>query len=114
MAGSSVDIQTVAQNIAQNVNSLSQTWLVLNGTLNSAGIAATAVVKNGQGRLVKISITTAGTTNGTIYDCNNTTSLLRPIFTIPNTLGIVEINFPIGYGIVVAPGTGQVVAVSYS
>lgn len=114
MPGSVVDLQTVAQNIAQNLNQLSQTWLTVNGAASYPAIAATTLVKNTAGRLVRISITTAGTTAGIIYDAQATGLTTRPVYSIPNTLGVVELNFPMGYGIVVVPGTGQVVTVTYS
>jgi len=109
-----VDIQTVSQNIAQALNSITNAFTVLLGQSNSAAISATTLVRNGTARLCTVSITTAGSTNGTIYDSNDVASTLRPIYTIPNTIGIVQVNMPMGYGIVVTPGTGQVVTVSYS
>lgn len=114
MPGSVVDLQTVAQNIVQAIQNWSQTLLGINATANAADISAATLVKSGAGRVVRLSITVAGSANGAIYDANTVSATTRKIFTIPNTLGIVDVNFPMGYGIVVAPGTGQTVAVSYS
>lgn len=35
------------------------------------------------------------------------------ITTIPNTLGIVEVNWPVSLGIVIQPGLGQILSVSW-
>lgn len=114
MPGSPTELQTVWQNLAANVNALAQTAIELAGSANYPAIDTTTLVKNAAGRLVTVSITTAGSSNGTIYDSNSTSVTTRPIYTIPNTLGIVVVNIPVGYGIVIAPGTGQVLTVTYS
>ena len=61
-----------------------------------------------------VTVTTAGSTVGTIYDANTSSITTRPIYTIPNTVGVVFVNLPVVYGIVVTPGTDQAVTVSYS
>lgn len=113
MSGAS-DLQTVAQNIAQAINAVASNSTYLNGSTNTADISVATLVKNGVGRLARVSITTAGSGNGAIYDVNSVSSTLRKIYTIPNTIGVIEVNFPMNYGIVVVPGTGQVLSVSYS
>lgn len=108
------DILSSAQNIVKALSNLGTTFLQVQGNQVTAGISASAVVSGAQGRLAQISVTTAGTTAGTAYDANATGITTSPVFTIPNTVGVYTINFPVNNGIVIAPGTGQVITVSYS
>ena len=108
------DLLTTAKNIVTAINAAAQVYLNVNGTANVALISTATVVKGAPGRVVTISITTAGSANGAIYDAVSTTDTTKPIYTIPNTIGVVHVNLPANYGIVVAPGTSQVITVGYS
>jgi len=108
------DILTAAKNIVTAINGLGQTYLQVSGSRVSRQISAATVVLVGQGRLARIIVTTAGSAAGSIYDASVSTATTPKIFVIANTLGVTEINIPVENGIVVAPGTGQVVTVSYS
>jgi orotidine-5'-phosphate decarboxylase len=108
------DILTTAQNIVRAISNLGTTYLQVQGSLVSNGIAAATLISTGQGRLVRITVITAGTTTGAAYDANLSTATTSPVLTIPNTVGVIDVNIPINNGIVIAPGTGQVVTVSYS
>ena len=105
---------TVYQNIVQAVNTLSLNYINVQGAQTIVNITAPTLVRSGVGRMCVCSITTAGSSNGTIYDSNSTSVSTSPIFTIPNTIGIIVVNLPVTHGIVVIPGTGQAVTVSYS
>jgi hypothetical protein len=108
------DILTAAKNIVTAINGLGQTYLQVSGSRVSRQISAATVVLVGQGRLARVIVTTAGSAAGSIYDASVSTATTPKIFVIANTLGVTEINIPVENGIVVAPGTGQVVTVSYS
>lgn len=108
------DILTAAKNIVTAINGLGQTYLQVSGSRVSRQIGAATVVLVGQGRLARVIVTTAGSASGSIYDASVSTATTPKIFVIANTLGVTEINIPVENGIVVAPGTGQVVTVSYS
>jgi hypothetical protein len=79
-------------------------------------LAASTVVKAGPGRLIKVSVITAGSTPGTVNDCLTTgaAAAANQIGTIPNTVGTYVFDWPCLTGIVYVLGTAQVVAVSYS
>lgn len=66
-------------------------------------------------RMGRVMVITAGTTIGGINDCLTITQAVtaNQIFSIPNTIGVYLIDFPMMSGIVVSPGAGQVVAISY-
>jgi hypothetical protein len=108
------DILTATKNAVTAINNASQTYLNIQGAQNVPQISTTTQVRTGAGRLAMVSITSPGTTNGTIYDSSSTSSLTVPIYTIPTTIGIMFVNMPVSFGIVVVPGSGQVVTVSYS
>ena len=108
------DILTAAKNLVAAVNGASQTYLGINGAQTLAKITSATVVQTGGGRVATVSIVVAGSAAGTIYDASATTDTTRPIYTIPATLGVVYLNMPVSYGIVVAPGTGQTISISYS
>ena len=108
------DILTAVKNVVTALNNASQTYLQVNGVTNSTGITSSTVVKSSSGRLATVSVISGGSANGTIYDSSTLSSTGNPIFTIPNTPGVFFVNMPVNSGIVVVPGSGQSVTVSYS
>jgi len=107
-------LQSTALALVKAVNGLAQTYLNVQGAQNLAGISTPTLVSGVGGRVAQVSVTTAGSGPGVIYDSSLVTSLMRPIYAIPEAVGIYLVNLPVGYGIVAAPGTDQVVTVSYS
>lgn len=108
------DILTATKNIVTALNQLGQTYLSVEGQNLMSDVDSTVLVKSGQGRIARVSVVTAGSSTGSIYDANSATATTDKVWTIPTTIGITEINLPVNNGIVVAPGSGQVVAISYS
>ncbi len=108
------DILTAVKNIVTALNNASQTYLNVNGIQSQSNITSTVLVKNGAGRLATVSIISGGSANGAIYDSNSTSAVTDPIFTIPNTPGVIFVNLPVSLGILVVPGTNQVVSVGFS
>ena len=108
------DILTAGKNIASSLSSAAQAMLLVKGQQTISGIAANTVIYSGTGRLVSVEVTSAGSGSGMVYDSNSTSSTAYPLFSIPASVGIYRANLPVGYGISVAPGTGQVVNVVYS
>ena len=108
------DLLTSSQNIASAINNVGATYLYVQGSRNAPNLSTATLVKKGSGRVATVSILTAGSGNGHIYDTNLVTSTANPVFTIPNTIGVIFVNMPVEVGLVVVPGTGQVVTISYS
>ena len=108
------DMLTTAKNVVTAINGLAQTYLAVNGSRISPDITAATLLKIGSGRVAMVSIIIGGSNSGTIYDTNNASLTNNPIFTIPDTPGIIFVNLPVVNGIVVVPGTGQTVSVSFS
>lgn len=114
MAASLSDILTTAQNLVKAVTAAAQIYQNAQGNANVAGIAAAMVVKNSAGRVVTVSVTVAGSAPGGVYDTTSTSDTTRLLGVIPNTVGVFSVNLATQYGIMVAPGTSQVLTVGYS
>lgn len=104
---------TTQQNIAQGIGTLAQTYLNVQGAQNTANITVATLVKSGRGRIANVAVIVAGAV-GRIYDANSASATTNPIFVIPAALGVYVVNFPLNFGLVVAPGAGQTVSVSWS
>lgn len=82
-------------------------------TLN---ITTPTLVKAGPGYVVAVAVIVAGTLPGTVNDAASTGAAApaNQVAVIPNTVGQVGVNFPVAAGIVVVPGTGQTLAVTFN
>ena len=70
----------------------------------------------GQCRMVRVQVLVAGSAGGAAYDNNSASSgnvAAAQVGAWPNTVGSYLIDMPCLKGIVIVPGTGQTVAVSY-
>lgn len=116
MSGSLTNLLTASQNIVTALNNQAQVSLQIAGNKVATGITAQTVVSLNPGRLVVVSVVVAGSSVGSIYDASATTTATasRLIYSIPNTVGVYVVSMPVANGIVVSPGTGMTVAVSYS
>ena len=88
-----------------------------NGGIKSAlNLTAATVVKATPGRLARVAVIVAGSAAGTLNDITLTASVAaaNQFGVIPNTVGVYTFDWPCANGIVVVPGTGQTVSVSYS
>lgn len=85
------------------------------GLSTSLNITAATVVKAKPGRICKVSVIVAGSGTGTVNDLATTSgaSAANQLYVVPQTQGIYELNLPCVNGILVVPGTGQTLAVSY-
>jgi hypothetical protein len=108
------DILTTTKNIVTALNQLGQTYLDVEGTSSYTNITTATLVKSGQGRIARVIVVVAGSGTGSVYDASSATATNDKLLTIPTTVGVGEANIPVNNGIVVAPGTGQTVAIVYS
>ncbi|CAM2168026.1 conserved hypothetical protein [Burkholderia latens] len=86
------------------------------GSLSALDVSASTVVKTSPGTLYRVSVTTAGSAAGAAYDAAATNGNVATnlIAAIPNTVGVYLLEWPCANGILIVPGTGQVVSVSYA
>lgn len=115
------DILTTQKNGVVAINNLNQTNAYLGGRVTSATIAAASgatLVVAGTGRLVNYSITVKGSAAGTIYNASATTSTAASnalvVTTAAQEVGVVQCGLHFSNGLVVTPGTGQSLNVTYS
>ena len=114
------DILTSQKNHVVATNSLNQTWInylrAEHGDKTSVCVTSPTMIAIGPGRLVSISVVVAGTDGGFVY---NESSAETPdpsgrIAMIPKEAGVYPANFVFTDGLLVAPGAGQAVTVSYT
>ena len=108
------DILTAAKNLVTSVNQLGRTYLKVNGVARSATLTTTTLVSSGEGRLASVSVVVAGSSACVVYDSNAATSLTSSLAAVTNVVGVTVINMPYDNGLVVVPGTGMTVVISYS
>jgi hypothetical protein len=112
---STSDVLSAIKNIVTALATAAQNYLNVQGVINAAAITAPTVVKAVAGRVCSVSVIVGGAV-GTIYDGATLTATTKPIYIIPDTVGTEPyvVNFPCSFGILVVPGSGQTVSVSYS
>lgn len=93
----------------------------LGGRNSYLNINSATVVKPNPGRVFSVSIIASGSTASTVNDCLTTATsgdatqiLTIPSGTVAGTVYTMYGGWPCLQGIVVAPGTGSVLAVSFS
>lgn len=86
------------------------------GTTAVLGASVPLLVNTGSGRLVNVYVITAGSAAGSIHDAGSVAGAVagNTLFTIPTTTGITQVNIPYSNGLVILPGTGQVINITYS
>ena len=114
MSASISDLLTAAKNIVTAINQAAQSYVNVAGANNSPAITAATLVKTGSGRVVQVSVLVAGSATGSVYDASVSSATTGKLYVIPQTVGVVSVNIPVQYGIVVAPGSGQTITISYS
>ena len=84
-------------------------------SISPAALTQTSVV-DGTGYVVKISVIVPGTSSGIVYDqvSSSAGTSAEYLAAIPNTVGVFELHLRYSLGIILEPGYGQTVLVSYS
>jgi hypothetical protein len=79
-------------------------------------ITSPQILKNAPGSVIGISVITAGSTAGGLYDTPALAGAVagNQIWVIPMTAGYYELEWPCQQGIVIVPGTGQVLAAKWT
>lgn len=112
------DILTSIKNLVIALNGATQAFNNVNGVSTTEAISTTTVVKTTPGRVASVSIITAGSTTGTIYDSSSKQVTTAPLWVIPeaakSTGEPYVVNLPTDVGILVVPGSGQVLTLSWS
>lgn len=110
------DILTTQKNGVIGINNLSKTLDYLYGEQTSATVTGATLVVAGAGRLVSFSVVVAGTASGLINNAATTglAAAANALCATPTTIGVYQVGSKFTNGLVVAPGTGQSINVTYS
>lgn len=115
MPASLDDLLTAAKNIVVALNNIQQTLEENNAQYTSDTVTGATLVIAGTGKILNFCVTVAGTANGTINDAATTgaAAAANVLAATPNTVGVTECDLMFTDGIVISPGTGQSVNVTY-
>jgi hypothetical protein len=110
------DILTTQKNGVTALNGINSINAKAFGTITSSTVTGATLVVSGSGRLINFSIVVAGSAVGGIY---NQTTISGPIaanqlVATPTTIGVYQSGQFFTNGLVIAPGTGQSINVTYS
>ena len=110
------DILTTQKNAVVALNNVFQALNTLNPTTTSSTVTSSTLVIAGRGRLISFSVVVAGSASGLIYNAGTPTggAAANALVATPNTAGVYNVNMIFTNGLVVAPGTGQSINVTYS
>ena len=116
MPASLDDILTVQKNGVVAVNTLGQATLRSLGTATSTTVTAAALVVTGKGYLVSFTVVVAGSASGLISNYTSATSVpaTSALAATPATVGVYHCGQVFSDGLVITPGTGQSINVTYS
>ena len=86
------------------------------GSASVLNITAATVVKAAPGTIYTVVVNTAGSGAGSVHDVLTTggAAAANLVFGIPNVVGVYSLTFPCAVGIVVTPGTAQVLSVAFA
>ena len=116
MPASLDDILTVQKNGVVAVNTLGQATLRSLGTTTSATFTAATLVVTGKGYLVSVAVVVAGSASGLVSNYTAATSVpaSTALMATPTTVGVYRAGQVFTSGLVITPGTGQSINVTYS
>ena len=116
MPASLDDLLTAQKNGVVAINNLGQTTVRGMGTLTSATVTTSTLVFTGPGYLVNFASVVAGTASGLVYDFASITSPLaaNALCATPTTIGVYKAGQTFVNGLVIVPGTGQSINVTYA
>lgn len=107
-------ILTALQQLVAALNGAATSYANIVGVANFGPITSATVVKNSSGRICEISVISAGTTTGYVYDSASTSATTAIMIPIPNVVGVYRVQWPMATGITVSPGAGQTISGTYS
>jgi hypothetical protein len=111
------DILTSIKNLVTTLGTASNNFLNVHGQTTVCNITAATLIKSSAGRVAQVSVISGGSAPGAIFDVVSLTGArTKQLYVIPDTVGTAPyiVNMPASFGILVVPGTGQIVSVSFS
>jgi len=116
MPASLDDILTTQKNGVVAINNLSSSINRDQGSVTSTTVSADTLVVTGRGYIASFSITVAGSSSGTINNAQTValSSASNALCATPTTIGVYKAGLVFTNGLVIKPGAGQSINVTYS
>ena len=116
MSASLSDILTTQKNGVVALNNIASNNIKFQGTATSATVTANTLVVIGKGRLVNYAVVVAGTGVGGVYDSATIAdaAAANQLCATVETLGVFETGQIFTNGLVIKPGAGQSINVTYA
>jgi hypothetical protein len=110
------DLLTTQKNGVVALNNVFQALNTLNPTTTSSTVTSSTFIIAGKGRLISFSVVVSGSAPGLIYNAGTPTggAAANALVATPTTVGVYNVNMIFTDGLVVTPGTGQSINVTYS
>lgn len=110
-----VSVNPAGQQAPQVIDAFGNVNVVGNPGKTLLNITTQTVVKATPGLVGRVFVNTAGSTVGSVNDAATTgaVAVSNLIAALPNTVQGIPVEFYAANGIVVTPGTGQVISISY-
>jgi hypothetical protein len=110
------DILTTQKNGVTGINGVQQSNLRGQGTATSSTVTASTLIIAGNGYLVSYSVVVKGSVDGFIYNSSTVAGIAASnalCNTDKTTAGVYKVGLVFNQGLVIAPGTGQSINVTY-
>lgn len=110
------DILTATKNAVVALNTINTSINFYGGRVTSQTVTASTLVVNGSGILINVSVIVAGSASGTVNNAlsTGTAAAANAIIATPTTIGVYQAGQLFTQGLVIVPGTGQSINVTYS
>lgn len=110
------DILTATKNAVVALNTINTSINFYGGRATSATVSSSTLVVNGSGVLVSVSVIVAGSASGTVNNALSTSAAAsaNALIATPTTLGVYKSGQIFTQGLVIVPGAGQSINVTYS
>jgi hypothetical protein len=109
------DLLTAQKNGVVAINQVATNAFGVQGRKTALEITTDTVIHTGEAWVARLSVIVAGAAGG-VYDSNTVAGATTgtQLCVIPATVGIHEVLMPVTKGIVIKPGAGQKVSVSFT
>jgi hypothetical protein len=114
------DLFTAQKNGVVAINTLNQTWLLYNrrqhGDHTSKCVTTPTLITTGKGYIATVSVVVEGKATGLIYNYGSIEQVSPDarLAAIPKEIGVYRVDCQFDKGIVVIPGDGHSITVTYT
>lgn len=116
MAASLDDILTTQKNGVVALGAIQRALSVDTAIYTTPVATSSTFVVSGSGRLLRVSVLVAGSGTGFVHNSATPTGAAasNALVACPQTIGVYEANVVFNAGLVIVPGTGQSLSITYT